>query len=63
MPIQTTGTTLAYPPRVTPFTEPFWQGLNDGVLRTTRCRACSHMTFPPNPSALSVGSPNWTGWI
>jgi uncharacterized OB-fold protein len=49
MPIQTTGTTLAYPPRVTPFTEPFWQGLNDGVLRTTRCRECSHMTFPPKP--------------
>jgi uncharacterized OB-fold protein len=40
---------LAYPPRVTPFTTPFWDGLDEGVLRTTRCRDCSHMTFPPKP--------------
>ncbi|NGP07789.1 Zn-ribbon domain-containing OB-fold protein [Rhodococcus sp. 14C212] len=40
---------LAYPPRVTPFTEPFWNGLDEGVLRTSRCRGCSHMTFPPKP--------------
>lgn len=41
--------TLVYPPRVTPFTKPFWEGLDRGVLRATRCRICSHMTFPPKP--------------
>lgn len=40
---------LAYPPRVTEFTRPFWDGLADGVLRTTRCDGCGHMTFPPKP--------------
>jgi uncharacterized protein len=44
-----TGTTLPYPPRVTPFTERFWQGLRDGVLQTTRCCQCTYMTFPPKP--------------
>ncbi len=38
---------LPYPPRVTDFTRPFWQGLRDGELRTTRCRSCSHVMFPP----------------
>jgi uncharacterized protein len=42
---------LAYPPRVTEFTKPFWDGLaeGEGVLRTTKCNACNHMTFPPKP--------------
>jgi len=40
---------LAYPPRTTAFTEPFWHGLDEGILRTTRCLSCSHMTFPPKP--------------
>ena len=44
-----TTSELAYPPRVTPFTKPFWQGLDEGVLRTSKCRGCSHMTFPPKP--------------
>lgn len=44
-----TSPTLAYPPRVTPFTEPFWEGLRSGVLRTTVCRNCGHKTFPPKP--------------
>ena len=41
--------TLAYPPRRTEFTEPFWDGLAAGVLRTTRCAGCAHLTFPPKP--------------
>lgn len=49
MTIETTDAVLAYPPRVTPFTEPFWRGLDEGVLRTSKCRQCSHMTFPPKP--------------
>lgn len=40
---------LAYPPRITAFTRPFWDGLNDGIFQTTRCRACRHLTFPPKP--------------
>lgn len=41
--------TLAYPPRVTEFTRPFWDGLAAGTLSTTRCTGCGHMTFPPKP--------------
>jgi uncharacterized OB-fold protein len=49
----------AYPPRVTEFTEPFWRGLGDGVLRTTRCTACAETSFPPKPICPSC----WTGTI
>lgn len=45
----TSPQTLAYPPRITEFTRPFWSSLANGVLTTTRCRSCGHMTFPPKP--------------
>ena len=38
-----------YPPRVTRFTQTFWQGLRDGILQTTRCKSCERLTFPPKP--------------
>jgi uncharacterized protein len=38
---------LAYPPRVTAFTRPFYDALAEGRLTTTRCRDCGRMTFPP----------------
>jgi len=38
-----------YPPRVTRFTDTFWQGLRDGRLQTTRCNSCERLTFPPKP--------------
>ena len=41
--------TLAYPPRVTEFTRPFWDGLREGRFQTTRCTVCHHITFPPKP--------------
>lgn len=41
--------TLVYPPRMTAFTQPFWDGLREGKFQTTKCRECSHMTFPPKP--------------
>ncbi len=44
-----TKPTLAYPPRITEFTTPFWDGLRQGRFRTTVCRACTHLTFPPKP--------------
>lgn len=49
----------AYPPRVTEFTEPFWRGLADGLLRTTRCTACGEASFPPKPICPSC----WAGEI
>ncbi|GAA5232352.1 Zn-ribbon domain-containing OB-fold protein [Verticiella sediminum] len=39
----------AYPPRVSEFTQPFWQGLAEGRWQTTRCTQCSRFTFPPKP--------------
>jgi uncharacterized protein len=38
-----------YPPRLTQFTAPFWRGLSAGEFRTTRCRSCRRLTFPPKP--------------
>jgi uncharacterized OB-fold protein len=53
---------LAYPPRSTPFTEPFWQGLRESRLQTTKCLDCEHITFPPKPVCPNC----WSGrvdWI
>jgi uncharacterized protein len=38
-----------YPPRVTEFTTPFWRSLIEGDFRTTRCRSCRRLSFPPKP--------------
>ncbi len=38
-----------YPPRVTAFTERFWNGLAQGEFQTTRCRDCHSLSFPPKP--------------
>lgn len=39
----------AYPPRVTAFTQVFWEGLREGRWQTTCCEACGRFTFPPKP--------------
>jgi uncharacterized OB-fold protein len=39
----------AYPPRVSAFTKPFWEGLAQGRWQTTCCTACDTFTFPPKP--------------
>jgi hypothetical protein len=39
----------AYPPRVSAFTQPFWEGLKAGRWQTTCCDACGKHTFPPKP--------------
>jgi uncharacterized OB-fold protein len=39
----------AYPPRVSSFTKPFWEGLGQGRWQTTCCDACGRQTFPPRP--------------
>lgn len=47
---------LAYPPRMTTFTAPFWDGLRAGRFQTTRCLECQHTTFPPKPVCPSCWS-------
>jgi uncharacterized protein len=39
----------AYPPRVSAFTQTFWEGLKAGHWQTTCCEACGKHTFPPKP--------------
>jgi uncharacterized OB-fold protein len=39
----------AYPPRVSAFTQPFWDGLAKGQWQSTCCEACGKFTFPPKP--------------
>lgn len=41
--------TRAYPPRVSAFTQPFWQGLAEGIWQSTGCEDCGRATFPPKP--------------
>jgi uncharacterized OB-fold protein len=39
----------AYPPRMSAFTQPFWEGLRAGRWQSTCCEACGKFTFPPKP--------------
>ena len=41
--------TRAYPPRMSAFTQPFWEGLGKGEWQSTCCEACGKFTFPPKP--------------
>lgn len=41
--------THPYPPRVSEFSRPFWDGLREGRFRTTRSRSTGRLTFPPKP--------------
>lgn len=36
-----------FTPRVSAFTRPFWDGLADGHLCSTRCPVCGTFSFPP----------------
>jgi uncharacterized protein len=36
-----------FPPRVSAFTQPFWEALGRGRLVTTQCGACASRSFPP----------------
>lgn len=36
-----------FAPRVSGFTQPFWRGLDDARLLSTRCKSCGHQSFPP----------------
>ncbi len=39
----------SYPPRMSAFTQPFWDGLAQGKWQSTCCEACGKFTFPPKP--------------
>jgi uncharacterized protein len=39
----------AFPPRLTEFTQRFWQGLGNGRFETTQCEECGRLSFPPKP--------------
>jgi uncharacterized protein len=47
--LQTIDRPRAFPPRMTEFTQRFWQGLASGRFETTRCEDCNRLTFPPKP--------------
>lgn len=49
LPSQTIDRVRAFPPRMTEFTQRFWQGLVSGDFQTTRCDDCGRLTFPPKP--------------
>lgn len=53
---------LPYPPRITEFTKPFWEGLRDNRFTTTSCLKCEHITFPPKPICPNCWSADVT-WI
>lgn len=55
--------TLAYPPRMTEFTQRFWDALRDGRFETTRCTACGHMTFPPKPICPECWKRDTLEWV
>lgn len=40
---------LSYPPRLSDFTQTFWNGLRTGQWQTTCCEDCKKVTFPPKP--------------
>lgn len=53
---------LPYPPRISVATEPFWEGLRNNQLKTTYCRDCDWLTFPPKivcPQCLHAHSLEW----
>ena len=49
MPIRSIAHPRRYPPRVTEFTQPFWNALTQGRFLVTRCARCNHCSFPPKP--------------
>ncbi len=53
----------SYPPRVTAFTQRFWDAIAAGRLETTICDDCGKLTFPPKtfcPHCWSTRT-RWTG--
>ena len=53
----------AYPPRVTAFTQRFWDSVAQGRLETTVCEDCGKLSFPPKTFCPHCWSTRirWTG--
>ena len=49
LPVLEMAGTRPYPPRVSEFTQTFWNSLLEGKFLATRCPACARKTFPPKP--------------
>lgn len=49
MPIQRIAHPRRYPPRITEFTQRFWDALTQGRFLVTRCARCDRSSFPPKP--------------
>ena len=49
LPIVDVARTRPWPPRVSAFTKPFWDGLAEGRFLTTRGRTSGRLAFPPKP--------------
>ncbi|HEY3892548.1 MAG TPA: OB-fold domain-containing protein [Bradyrhizobium sp.] len=47
--LQTIDRPRAFPPRMTEFSQRFWNALVAGRFETTRCDDCARLTFPPKP--------------
>lgn len=47
----------SYPPRLSVFTQVFWDGLRQGRWQTTCCEDCGRHTFPPRPVCPHCWSP------
>lgn len=45
------------PPRMTPLSEPFWEGCRQGELRLQHCLDCGHVQFPPRLLCTNCRSP------
>ncbi|KHO21200.1 Zn-ribbon domain-containing OB-fold protein [Mycolicibacterium setense] len=46
-------------PSISPDTEFFWSGLEDGELRIQRCTDCKALRVPPRPMCGQCQSLNW----
>ena len=57
LPMYTVGGKLSYPPRLSDFTQTFWNGLRSGIWQTTCCEDCAKVTFPPKPVCPHCWSP------
>lgn len=57
LPAIAVGRPRAYPPRLSEFTQHFWNGLREGRWQTSCCKACGRQTFPPKPVCPHCWSP------
>lgn len=62
LPVLNVDAARAYPPRISEFTQTFWDALGQGRWTTTCCKSCNRQTFPPKPVCPHCWSPDveWT---